>query len=221
MAQSKLTSLSNKRSASELQMMSRKSINWLNTQVSTLRNPSSRIPSTIKAESHRGIMQIQGESMLGKLYFFYYDPKTKEKLPYYDRFPLVLALNDYNDGFLGLNLHYLPIKVRMAFMLKLIGAVPIEMGGESKKSAKDREIEKLHITYNILKTAQNLKEFRPCIKRYLYSQIGSKILTVQPNEWDTAIMLPVQQFKKAKSAEVWADSVNEIKDSNKTFGSIS
>ena len=41
----------------------------------------------------------------GKLNMFFYDPKHKKTLPYYDTFPLVLPLETYNDGFLGLNLH--------------------------------------------------------------------------------------------------------------------
>ena len=43
------------------------------------------------------------------LNMFVYDPKYKKTLPYYDTFPLVLPLERYSDGFLGLNFHYLPI----------------------------------------------------------------------------------------------------------------
>ena len=38
-----------------------------------------------------------------RLNMFFYDPKLKKKLPYYDTFPLVLPLENYSDGFLGLN----------------------------------------------------------------------------------------------------------------------
>ena len=50
-----------------------------------------------------------GRPFFGRLNMFIYDPKLKKKLPYYDTFPLVLPLEKYNDGFLGLNFHYLPI----------------------------------------------------------------------------------------------------------------
>ena len=49
----------------------------------------------------------------GKLNMFIYDPKWKKKLPYYDTFPLVLPLETYPDGFLGINMHYLPIPLRI------------------------------------------------------------------------------------------------------------
>ncbi len=44
----------------------------------------------------------------GNMYHFYYDPKHKETLPYYDRFPLILAVGPAKGGFYGLNLHYIP-----------------------------------------------------------------------------------------------------------------
>ena len=33
------------------------------------------------------------------MYTFFYDPKTKDKLPYYDRFPVVIINEIYPDGF--------------------------------------------------------------------------------------------------------------------------
>ena len=56
----------------------------------------------------------------GKLNMFFYDPKFKKKLPYYDTFPLVLPLETYNDGFLGINMHYLPIPLRIKLLDKLV-----------------------------------------------------------------------------------------------------
>ena len=42
----------------------------------------------------------------GLLNMFFYDPKMKKKLPYYDRFPLILPIETYSNGFLGINFHY-------------------------------------------------------------------------------------------------------------------
>ena len=54
----------------------------------------------------------------GKLDMFFYYPKLKSTLPYYDRFPLVLPMQGYGDGFLGINLHYLPIPLRIRLLDK-------------------------------------------------------------------------------------------------------
>ena len=37
----------------------------------------------------------------GRLNMFFYDPKWKKKLPYYDTFPLVLPIEKYPDGCQG------------------------------------------------------------------------------------------------------------------------
>ena len=56
----------------------------------------------------------------GKMNMFIYAPKFAKKLPYYDTFPLVLPLERYSDGFLGINLHYLPIPLRIGLLDRLV-----------------------------------------------------------------------------------------------------
>ena len=197
---SKLTILSNERKALGHKSMSQDSLKWLGHKITELRNPT-LIPAAIRKEDSRNTKTVRK----GAMYFFYYDPKMKEELPYYDKFPLVLMLEKYNDGFLGLNMHYLPFNYRVALMSKLVrhGAVRNE----------EDEIKRLTVTYDILDATRTLKEFRPCIKRYLYEHTRSRILAVQPEEWDVALALPVQQFKKATAKDVWHDSLNEIRNS--------
>ena len=74
------------------------------------------------------------------------------------------------------------------------------------------EIMRMRVTYDILVASKRLKEFRPCIKRYLSGHIQSKILAIQPNEWDIAAFLPLQQFRGAKSQEVWQESLEQIRN---------
>jgi len=195
--ESKLTKLANSR-PSELQMMSKKSLEWLANRIAEIKNPGA-IPRGISRETYR---QTPG-FRLGGMYCFYYDPKTKDTLPYYDRFPMVLALEQYPDGFLGLNLHYLPFQYRIAFLGKLMHFA--EMGANG-------EIQRLRVTYDILTASKRLKEFKPCLKRYLTGHIQSKILAIQSNEWDIAAFLPIQQFKKASAAKVWQESMEEIRN---------
>jgi hypothetical protein len=195
--ESKLTQLANAR-PSDMQIGSKKSLEWLSQKIAELRG-TSNIPAGMSREKFRQVDNFR----LGKLYCFYYDPKGKESLPYYDRFPMVLAIEKYNDGFLGLNLHYLPFNYRLAFLGKLLKfAVQGEPG----------EIDRLRVTYDILVASKRLKEFRPCIKRYLSGHIQSKILAIQPNEWDIAAFLPLQQFRGANSEKVWQESLEEIRN---------
>lgn len=196
---SKLTLLTQQLSATQMQKMSRESYQWLLKKINELRNPS-LIPRTIANERFRQTRRL----FKGRLYQFFYDPKGKADMPYYDRFPLVLILEKYDDGFLGLNLHYLPIKYRVAFLDKLLNYAILD---DEDNPAR------LRITYDILTASRRFREFRPCIKRYLFSQIRSKILTIEPQEWEVAIFLPTQLFKGAKPQKVWQESVNEIRKS--------
>jgi hypothetical protein len=194
---SKLTQLAQQKTAAQLQTMGRESIKWITKKISELRNVSG-IASVISKEEYRKRNRFQ----IGGLYYFYYDPKTKEKLNYYDRFPLVLVLDIQNDGFLGLNLHYLPIRYRIAFLDKLMEYAVLDDENNPKR---------LHISYELLSASRRFKEFKPCLKKYLNSYVQSRILAVQPDEWDIAAFLPIQQFRKASASEVWQDSIQEIR----------
>jgi len=195
--ESKLTQLANSR-PEDAKMMSKKSLEWLANRIAEIKNPGA-IPNGLSREAYR---QTTGFK-LGGMYCFYYDPKTKEKLDYYDRFPMVLVLDRYTDGFLGLNLHYLPFQYRIAFLGKLMKFADLNDAGE---------IERLRVTYDILTASKSLKAFKPCLKRYLTGHIQSKILAIQSNEWDIAAFLPIQQFKKASAAKVWQESMEEIRN---------
>jgi hypothetical protein len=195
---SKLTQLTAQKSAAQIQSLTQQSYKWLTKNIADLRN-TSQIPRGIGVEDFRKNRRF----ILGGLYHFYYDPKGKADLPYYDRFPLVLALEKYNDGFLGLNLHYLPIRYRVAFLDKLLDYAVL---------TPENEVKRVRITYDILTASKRFKEFRPCIKRYLTSHIKSKILTIEPEEWDVAVFLPTHLFKGAKPQDIWKESVEEIRN---------
>ena len=121
----------------------------------------------------------------GSMYMYYYDPKWKEKLPIYDIFPCTIVFRMYHDGFLGLNLHYLPHVMRANLMDALYPYVSDEQYDERTRFT---------FTYPILKMTSGMSGYRQCIKRYLYTHIRSRFLWIHPNEWDIAMMLPVEKF---------------------------
>lgn len=194
---SKLTKLADERNGFELEQYSIKSLKWFTSKINNLKNPRA-LANQIKKETGRNTNRF----LIGGLYFFYYSAKYDDRLPYWDAFPLVLPLERYGDGFLGMNLHYLPPRIRAGFMDKLMNFAIYD---------DNDEIKRLRVTYDIISASRRYKEFRPCVKRYLYKNIASKLLKVEPNEWETAVFLPVHQFQKAKVNEVWRDSIQEIK----------
>lgn len=127
------------------------------------------------------------ETSVGKMYMFTYDPKLKMKLPYYDVYPLIFPINYHQDGFLAMNLHYLPPMLRAKLMDSLYTLL---------NNDKRDKTTKLKITYDILQSSAQFKYFRPCVKRYLFDHVRSNFLYIAPDEWDIALMLPTYKFVK-------------------------
>ena len=65
----------------------------------------------------------------------------------------------------------------------------------------------LKAKYDLLQSTRKFKEFRPCLKRYLGTQIRSRVVRVPMTEWEIAIFLPTEQFVKASKTEVWNESI--------------
>ena len=135
----------------------------------------------------------------GKLNMFFYSPKHAKTLPYYDTFPLVLPLEKYSDGFLGINMHYLPIPLRIRLLDKLVDYT----NSSDFTEASTRMV----VDYNKLK---NIKLIRPTIHKYLPGYTKTQFRRIDADEWTIAVLLPVQRFKKASASAVWKESKGMI-----------
>ena len=130
----------------------------------------------------------------GKMNMFIYAPKFAKKLPYYDTFPLVLPLERYSDGFLGINMHYLPIPLRIKLLDRLV---------DFSNDTDFDETTRLIVEYRKVK---NIRLVKPTIHKYLAGQVKSQFRRIDADEFMIATLLPVQRFKKATAREVWSDS---------------
>lgn len=138
---------------------------------------------------------------IGKMYMFFYDPKLKDKLPYYDTFPLVFPIDMRRDGFLGINLHYLPPILRARLMDNLYAA---------QTSTKYTKQQQLNLSYELLNGAARFRYFRPCVKHYLWNHVRSSFLNIDPSNWDMALMLPLEQFHGKQKQQVWTESQKQF-----------
>lgn len=136
-------------------------------------------------------------SDIGKMFMYYYDPKLKDVLPFYDTFPLCIPIELYSDGFLGLNLHYLPPKMRANLFNALY---------ETVSNDKYDKTTRLRLTYRLLKGASRFSGYEQCVKRYLFNHVRSNFLYVDPENWDMALMLPTERFRGARKQTVWSQS---------------
>lgn len=135
--------------------------------------------------------------VVGSMYMFTYDAKWKDELPYWDMFPLIFPFKKVPDGFLGLNMHYLPLPYRAKLMDSLYTI--------TNNQAYD-ETTKLKLNYNILNKASQFSYFKPTVKHYLSDHMKSRFLYIYPAEWDMALFLPLERFQKASKQQVWKDS---------------
>lgn len=138
---------------------------------------------------------------IGNMYMYWYDPKHRLTLPFYDSFPLTIMVDAAPGGFYGLNLHYLSPVVRAKFLDKLL---------ETLNNKRYNETTKFKLSYELLKSVQKYKEFKPCFKHYLIKQVDSQIVMVEPPEWEIAIFLPTEKFRKKNKTQVWGNSKRQF-----------
>ena len=146
------------------------------------------------------------------MYFFSYEPLGKHTLPAYDTFPLTLVVQRETNGFLGLNFHYLSYRSR-AMLFDMLHKTLVIQGPDpdgSGPKGPDPLRTRMRATYKVLASMSKYKAFRPCMKRYRNSQFRSPLLQVGSSEWDLALFLPVEQFRKSTRADVWQESQERI-----------
>ena len=146
-------------------------------------------------------IEKRNRSAIGSMYMFFYDAKHRDTLPYWDAFPLIVAVGPAPKGFYGLNLHYLPIPLRAKMLDALM---------DITNNKKYDESTKFQTSYAMLKRSAKLKYFKPCFKHYLTSQVEGKLAYVPPPEWEIATFLPTAQFQKAARGQVYKDSRSMI-----------
>lgn len=195
MAQSVFKNLSDMAIKANVSRNTRQSRSWFQNEIKRMgsisRTQLLKDPA-LKKRSQIGV---------GKMYFYFYDPKHKDTLPFYDAFPLVVAVGPAKGGFYGLNLHYLSPFQRAKFLDKLM---------EITNNKRFDETTKIRLSYEFLSSAAKYKAFAPCFKRYLYSHVQSSVTMVEAKDWEIATFLDTQQFRKQNARAVWANSRKAI-----------
>jgi hypothetical protein len=174
-----------------IQSRTPKSEEWFTSKVKELSMPSRT--KLLKDEA----LEKRSKVLVGDMVMYFYDPKTKDTLPYYDKFPLTIVVGPAPGGFYGLNLHYVNPVARARLLNELFKLAPKNLTTDSRLA---------RLRYDMLQGVKKYKEYEPCFKRYLMSNVKSQMSRVPMTDWETAIYLPIQQFKKKSSRSVWAQS---------------
>lgn len=152
---------------------------WIGQQLRNLKIPNNRA-NLLNDPTRAG-----HKAVIGRMFFFHYDPKFKEELPVWDKFPLVLPIEVYPDSFLGLNLHYLDPYNRL-YLLDLLH--------DFINNDKYNDSTRFKLSYQVLSASKRYAVMQPCIKRYLFSHIMSRMVYIEPDSWETAIFLPTEKM---------------------------
>jgi len=136
--------------------------------------------------------KLNGRPSAGRMNMFVYDAKTKAKLPYWDAFPLVLPVDTFRGGFVGLNFHYLPYAIRF----KLLEQLQTYASNDKFDSST-----KLQVGYSNLKGQSIIK---PAVKKYLWRQVRSNFRRIDVDEMAIACYLPVADFQGSTLGRVFA-----------------
>jgi hypothetical protein len=135
--------------------------------------------------------------LIGSMNMFFYDPKTKDTLPFYDRFPLAIIVGPAEKGFYGLNLHYLPPILRAKMLDALL---------DITNNKKYDETTRFQMSYKMLQSSSKLRYFKPCFKHYLTAHVKSRLARVQAPEWEIATFLPTASWEKSSATNVYRES---------------
>lgn len=138
---------------------------------------------------------------IGQMFTFFYDPKHKETLSYWDQHPLILPFSVDGKGFKGYNLHYISPHQRAKILDGLYQIA--KRGGQSK-------VKTLPVNYYYLKSLSRFAPLQPCIKQYLWSHVRSQFMWIRPSEWDMAVMLPTARFVGGSPHKVHRDSAKRF-----------
>ena len=170
----------------------KRSAKWFQDKIKGLKGEvKNRFSSTNAAKFYRESEKINDAVFkrrvsLGDMFCYYYNPKYRKTLPYYDMFPMIMLIAAEKETFLGINFHYLRPKWRAI----LLDRVTAKIGGGLPIWNKLRQI----------------RQIAPTIKRYRFDHIMRKVIPIEEDEQEIAIFLPTERFKKAGKTKVWSES---------------
>jgi hypothetical protein len=176
---------------------SQSSVNWFSKKLQNIKNTTKGKVNPQNDSARKNIINEKFATKAfkykksGYIYFFNYQPPNSRNLPFYDRFPLVLSMGFNGSNVVGINLHYLPIRIRLYVMYKVV------------KSISSNPKENSRIRVNSLLSSRVIRKYIMALgEEYTATGIRSKIKLVTPDEFMIMAFLPLQKFAKKQAPQV-------------------
>ncbi|QZI90530.1 hypothetical protein MYOV003v1_p0206 [Vibrio phage 207E48.1] len=176
---------------------------WFMSRVSKDTNlKANRVHKELKENKVRNVMD---KGLIGRMFLFQYDAKMKDELPVWDSNPLVFFFNAHvgngiNNGekgvvyLHGINMHYLPPKLRLMLFTQLI---------KLRNDSALREKTRLKMSWQLLKKlgASHLAEH--CVKTYRADHIRSQLAEVMPQDWIIVLSMQLATWHNGTKRTAW------------------
>lgn len=173
-----------------LQDAASKSFRWFEQQAKMLSGKEINPGRLIRTNPEFNVSAI----VPGEMYLFQYDAKYKDVLPMWDTYPLVFPFKLTTNGFLGLNMHYLPYQARIRLLDNLM---------DYRTNSTLNRVTRIKLSWSLIQGVSKLRVAEPCVHRYLMSHIVSPIKKIEAPNWATAMMLPVERFVNGTKQQAW------------------
>lgn len=135
------------------------------------------------------------KSHTGQILHYAYNPKYKDVLPFWDRFPTIIVLNQNSRYVLGLNIHFVPTSVRkkiIQFLLK-----------KNKYNIKNNR--PIVASYDMFKSF--LREINAviCIRKYIKSRMSHNCIIPSTYESyiDSVVHLPTKKIYGMSQEDIY------------------
>jgi hypothetical protein len=169
-----------------------KAVDWFRQKVLVdLKKEAPTQEEVLKKFQKEGLFKLSGTIEFGKMYLFQYDALHKDRLPWWDIYPLVFFIKNSHRGIDGINLHYLPMSMRLGLFGQLL---------KLKNNEAMDDTTKIDLTYAMLKRSIYTKiNFRiasknvGCYKSYIRSRI-SGINSISSKDWHLAATIPMEKW---------------------------
>jgi hypothetical protein len=122
----------------------------------------------------------------GRMYLFTYRAET---IPVFDKYPLIFPFSKTGEHFYGINLHYVPIPMRIEIINKLS-----VFANNQSMSANVR----LVMQWNMIKALSQSKNLgiENCVKMYRNDRVQSMFSEIPPSSWRHVATLSLEKWTK-------------------------
>jgi hypothetical protein len=146
---------------------------------------------------------LAGKLISGHMYFYKYVAERTND--HYDLYPLIIMLRKKGNIFEGINLHYVDFKRR-----QIIYDLVTPFINTAKITYNTRIVVKT--LRKLINTHRKFRHAKVCLHRYDINHIKSKIIHINPKDWEKTIFKPGEVFKsglggKIQTTKIWKQTL--------------